>query len=99
MRSRTAAARCCRSGAASTRSSHKANREGEMSRNGRRAFDVLLAVLPRDLRDSIGGDLEEEYLARRARLGRLRAEAWAWSTAARIAARFRIERMTHVRGV
>ncbi len=59
----------------------------------------LLRALPRDLRETVSGDIQEEYLAMRARRGRLCAAAWAWWMAARIAARFRLERVTHVRGV
>jgi putative ABC transport system permease protein len=55
-------------------------------------WKALLALLPSGLRDPVAGDLEEEYAAVRARRGRLHAEAWAWWTAARLAARFRWER-------
>jgi putative ABC transport system permease protein len=58
----------------------------------------LLRALPRDLRETVAGDIEEEYLVRVAR-GRVRATLWAWSTAARLAVRFRVERVTHTRGV
>jgi putative ABC transport system permease protein len=58
----------------------------------------LLRALPRDLRETVAGDIEEEYLVRVAR-GRVRATLWVWSTAARLAVRFRVERITHIRGV
>ena len=59
----------------------------------------LLRSLPRDLRETVAGDIEEEYVALRARRGRIYAAAWAWCEAARLAAVFRIERLTHRRGV
>ncbi len=59
----------------------------------------LLRSLPRDLRETVAGDIEEESVALRARRGRIYAEAWAWCEAARLAAVFRIERFTHRRGV
>ncbi len=59
----------------------------------------LLRSLPRDLRETVAGDIEEEYVALRARRGRIYAEAWAWGEAVRLAAVFRIERLTHRRGV
>jgi len=62
-------------------------------------WTTLLRALPRDLRDAIAGDLAEEYIVRCRRNGRARAAAWRWAAAARLAARFRIERLTHDRGV
>jgi putative ABC transport system permease protein len=59
----------------------------------------LLRSLPRDLRETVAGDIEEESAALRARRGRIYAEAWAWCEAARLAAVFRIERFTHRRDV
>jgi putative ABC transport system permease protein len=64
-----------------------------------RGATLLLALLPRDLREPVAGDLEEEYLALRARRGRIAALAWSWSTAARLALRFRWERAVHGRGL
>jgi putative ABC transport system permease protein len=60
-------------------------------------WKALLRLLPSDLRDPIAGDLHEEYVKTRAHRGRLRAEAWAWWTAARLAARFRWERASRGR--
>jgi putative ABC transport system permease protein len=60
---------------------------------------ILLRLLPRDLRDPIAGDIDEQFLVRAARDGRLRATIWAWATAARLALAFRWERATHGRGV
>jgi putative ABC transport system permease protein len=60
-------------------------------------WKALLRLLPSDLRDPIAGDLQEEYVKTRAHRGRLRAEAWAWWTAARLAARFRWERAARAR--
>jgi predicted permease len=60
---------------------------------------LLLKLLPRDLRESVAGDIEEEYAAIAARRGRIRAVIWAWTTALRLAVAFRVERVTHVRSV
>jgi putative ABC transport system permease protein len=60
---------------------------------------ALLRLIPGDLRDPIAGDLEEECEAMARQRGRMRAGLWTVATAARLAARFRLERITHVRGV
>ena len=62
-------------------------------------WTVLLRFLPRDLRDPIGGDIEEQRAGRAARDGRFRAAIWAWATAARLVLAFRLERAAHGRGV
>ncbi|HSF18299.1 MAG TPA: ABC transporter permease, partial [Vicinamibacteria bacterium] len=62
-------------------------------------WTILLRLVPRHLRDPVAGDIAEQFHARTARDGRLRAEAWAWSTAARLALAFRWERAVHGRGV
>jgi putative ABC transport system permease protein len=62
-------------------------------------WTVLLRFLPRDLRDPIAGDLEEQIVVRSSRSGRLRATLWAWMTAARLVLAFRWERLVHGRGV
>jgi putative ABC transport system permease protein len=62
-------------------------------------WTVILRLLPRDLRDPIAGDIEEQILIRTVRDGRLRATIWAWATAARLALAFRWERALHGRGV
>jgi putative ABC transport system permease protein len=62
-------------------------------------WSSLLRLLPRDLREPVAGDIEEEYLRMCATRGRLRAGLWAWWTTARLALMFRFERVTHVRGV
>jgi len=54
-------------------------------------------MLPRDLREPIAGDLEEEYATRLERVGRLRAALWLWPQAARIVMTFRWERTTRGR--
>jgi putative ABC transport system permease protein len=62
-------------------------------------WTILLRFLPRDLRDPIGGDIEEQRAERAARDGRFRAAIWAWTTAARLVFAFRWERATRGRGV
>jgi putative ABC transport system permease protein len=62
-------------------------------------WTILLRLLPRDLREPVSGDVEEQFAVRLERSGRLRATAWAWSEAARLALRFRWERAAHGRGV
>ena len=77
-------------------------RAGSLWRGSRRNWHELASLLrslPRDLRETVAGDIEEEYVALRAGRGRTYAEAWAWCEAARLAAVFRIERFTHRRGV
>ena len=64
-----------------------------------RGVELLLRrVLPRDLVESIAGDLLEEYRAR-GRRREARATAWVWWQALRLAAVFRWERIAHARGV
>jgi putative ABC transport system permease protein len=62
-------------------------------------WTILLRLLPRDLRDPIGGDIEEQRAERAARDGRVRAAIWAWAAAARLAVTFRWERATRGRGI
>ena len=65
-----------------------------------RGVDLLLRrLLPGDLADPIAGDLLEEYLVARDRRGDLRATAWVWAEALRLAALFRWERVACGRGV
>ena len=49
---------------------------------------LLLQLLPRDLRESVAGDLQEEHGEMRRRYGRLRASAWLLWTTTRLALRF-----------
>jgi len=58
---------------------------------------ALLNALPRDLRDSVAGDLAEEYGAFAPRAGRLRASVWIWWTALRLVCLFQRERLTRGR--
>jgi hypothetical protein len=58
---------------------------------------VLLRLLPRDLRESIAGDLQEEYLRIRSNRGRFRSNVWLLWTTACLAASFRCELATHGR--
>jgi putative ABC transport system permease protein len=62
-------------------------------------WTILLRFLPRDLRDPITGDIEEQIVIRSPRNGRFRATLWAWTTAARLVLAFRWERIVHGRGV
>jgi putative ABC transport system permease protein len=62
-------------------------------------WTILLRLLPRDLREPVTGDVEEQFTVRLRRHGRLRATVWAWSEAARLALRFRWERAANGRGV
>ena len=62
-----------------------------------RVLRVLARFLPGDLRESIAGDLQEEYLRLRARRGAALAAAWLWWNAARVAIIFRWERTAHGR--
>src|SRR5262249_5986257 len=64
----------------------------------RMTWRTLLRTLPRDLRESIAGDLEEEY-RRRADRSRWRARGWIWLQAARLAVIFRWERTAHGRAL
>ena len=57
----------------------------------------FLRLLPSDLRESIEGDLVEEYARVRARRGVLRARVWFWWNAVRLAALFQWERGVHGR--
>jgi putative ABC transport system permease protein len=59
----------------------------------------LLRLLPRDLREPIAGDLQEEWERLRRRNGPLRAAVWGWLAAARVVLAFQRERLTHTRGV
>ncbi len=63
------------------------------------SWKTLLRLVPRDLGESIAGDLEEEFLARRDRCGAARARVWLWFQAARVAATFRWERAAHGRSL
>jgi putative ABC transport system permease protein len=54
-------------------------------------------LVPGDLREPMAGDLMEEYLAKRAGAGGLRAALWLWGQAARLAWTFRWERAAHGR--
>src|SRR5262245_35946515 len=51
-------------------------------------WTLFLRLLPRDLRDSVAGDLQEEQGRVRRRYGRLRASAWLLWTSVRLALRF-----------
>ena len=62
-------------------------------------WTILLRLLPRDLREPVAGDVEEQFAVRLARDGHLRATLWAWSEAVGLALRFRWERTAHGRGV
>jgi len=58
---------------------------------------LLARFVPGDLRESIAGDLQEEYLRLRERRGAALAAAWLWWNAARVAIIFRWERTAHGR--
>jgi putative ABC transport system permease protein len=58
---------------------------------------MILDLLPRDLRESIAGDLAEEYESVRRRRGRAIARAWYWWNAVRLAALFRWEKVARGR--
>src|SRR5690242_7138377 len=58
---------------------------------------ILLRLLPRELCDSIAGDLAEEYGLIRTRWGRLCADVWLFYTTARLVIRFRLEMAVHDR--
>ena len=58
---------------------------------------LLARFVPGDLRESIAGDLQEEYRRVRARRGAALAAAWLWWNAARVAIIFRWERTAHGR--
>ena len=61
-----------------------------------RGDEALLRYgLPADQREPIAGDLLEEYVERAGRDGRMRARAVVWAQAARLAWRFRVERISH----
>lgn len=60
---------------------------------------MLSRLLPRDLIEPIAGDLAEEYLCVLERRGSVRAAAWAWALAIRVAITFRWERTARGRGV
>jgi hypothetical protein len=62
-----------------------------------RVLRLLARFVPGDLRESIAGDLQEEYLRLRARRGAALAAAWLWWNAARVAITFRWERTAHGR--
>jgi putative ABC transport system permease protein len=62
-------------------------------------WTILLRFLPRDLRDPIAGDIEEQLAVRAVRDGRVRATIWAWTTVAQLALAFRWERAMRGRGV
>jgi len=57
----------------------------------------LLRFLPRDLRESIAGDLHEEHGRVRARRGRAIAALWLGAQTARLAWAFRVENALHGR--
>ncbi len=59
----------------------------------------LLRLLPRDLREPIAGDLQEEWRRLRPRVGGVRAGLWAWTAAVRVVLALRIERIMNGRGV
>jgi putative ABC transport system permease protein len=62
-------------------------------------WTILLRFLPRDLRDPIAGDIEEQLAVRAVRDGRVRATIWAWTTVAQLALAFRWERAVRGRSV
>jgi putative ABC transport system permease protein len=62
-----------------------------------RVLRLLARFVPGDLRESIAGDLQEEYLRLRAHRGAALAAAWLWWNAARVAIIFRWERTAHGR--
>src|SRR5262245_19760757 len=51
-------------------------------------WTIFLGLLPRDLRESVAGDLQEEHVNVRRRRGRVCASAWLMWNAARLALRF-----------
>ena len=55
-------------------------------------WQLLLRLLPGDLRQSIAGDLEEEVRPLRARFGGLAANVWLTVTTFKLAIRFQVER-------
>ena len=58
---------------------------------------LFARFIPGDLREPIAGDLHEEYLAMRQRLGAARADRWLWWQSLRLALTFRWERAAHGR--
>ena len=62
-----------------------------------RVVRLFARFVPGDLRESIAGDLHEEYVRMRARRGVARATIWLWWNVARLAITFRWERATHGR--
>jgi putative ABC transport system permease protein len=62
-----------------------------------RVLRLFARFVPGDLRESIAGDLHEEYLDMRARRGGARAIVWLWWNAAQLAITFRWERAAHGR--
>ena len=58
---------------------------------------LFVRFIPADLRESIAGDLHEEYLEMRGRVGAARADRWLWSQSLRLALTFRVERAAHGR--
>jgi putative ABC transport system permease protein len=61
-------------------------------------WKALLHFVPSDLRDSVAGDLEEEF-RRRAERSRIRARVWLWLQAIRLSVTFRLERAVHGRAL
>src|SRR5262249_13754477 len=74
-------------------------RAGVTDRLPRGIERLLRGLLPRDLADPIAGDLLEEYLAARGRLGALLAAAGVGCQGLRVAVVFRWERLAHGRGL
>jgi hypothetical protein len=60
---------------------------------------MIFRLLPRDLRESVEGDLAEEYPSIEAARGRAAAAVWFWSTALRLVAAFTWERIAHGRAL
>jgi len=58
---------------------------------------MIFRLLPRDLRESIQGDLAEEYPSIVARRGRVGAAVWFWWSVLRLVVAFRWERAAHGR--
>src|SRR6266550_5495401 len=58
---------------------------------------LFARFIPADLREPIAGDLHEEYLEMRRRLGAARADRWLWRQSLRLALTFRVERAAHGR--
>src|SRR5215471_17123431 len=56
-------------------------------------WQLLLRLLPRDLRHSIAGDLEEDVRPIRAHYGRPAGQVWLMATTLKLGLRFQIERL------